>query len=92
MIPAVMPARRGQTTHDIVRAAAEHFGPFIKMVARFKAKGDYQLALDFEQEALIRLWELDPTRFESTDEGYVKRALRHRIEDVARGERLKATS
>lgn len=90
MIPAVMPARRGQTTNDIVRAAAKYFGPFIKRGATFLARGDYQLAQDLEQEALILLWELDPTRFESTDEGYVKNALWKDMLRARRDERNKA--
>ena len=61
--------------------------PFIRTSARRLAGHDRALAKDLEQEAAIRLWQLDPTRFDASDAGYVRSALYKRMQDAARRER-----
>lgn len=89
MIPALPVTRYEQTANDIVSAAAQYFAGFIRKVAFAIARGDRELGGDLEQEALILLWELDPTRFDESDEGYVKAALRRRMQRAYRDERRK---
>ena len=73
-----------QSQDDIVREAAREFGPWIKRVAYLNAAGDVELAQDLEQEALIKLWDLDPTRFDSDDRGWLETVLRNCMIDLAR--------
>lgn len=90
MIPVLGSTRYEQTTDEIIGASAAYFAGFIRKVAFMIAGGDRQLAQDLEQEALILLWELDPTRFDPSDEGYVKSALRRRMLRAFRDERRRA--
>lgn len=45
------------------------------------------LAADLEQEAAIMLWALDPTRFDESDQQYVRGMLFKRMRAVSREER-----
>jgi DNA-directed RNA polymerase specialized sigma24 family protein len=70
-----------------LRAAARAFSPRLQVAARKIARGNLDLADDLEQEALIRLWELDPTRFDyanAEDRLFIHRALVNRMRDVAK--------
>jgi DNA-directed RNA polymerase specialized sigma24 family protein len=70
-----------------LRAAAIAFAPRLQAAAYRIADGDRDLAVDLEQEALIRLWELDPTRFDVSnpqDQRFIHRVLVNRMRDVAR--------
>lgn len=82
-----MRAVRIETTDDIVRAAAAQFEGCIKAEAKQLAAGSRELRKDLEQEALILLWELDPTRFDASDRGYLRTAIRQRMRDVLREEK-----
>ncbi len=57
-------------------AAAERMMRYIRGTARSLAEGDEDLARDLEQEAVIRLWELDPSRFDAAGDPYLRRAMR----------------
>lgn len=57
-------------------SAAERLMPYIRSTARALAEGNKDLAWDLEQEAVIRLWELDPSRFDRAGEPYLRRAMR----------------
>ncbi len=70
-----------------VDVAIGEYRPFVRRTARALAKGDGALQDDLEQEAWIRLWELDPTRFQPGDQRYVARALKHRMIDCLRAHR-----
>lgn len=63
--------RAWRRLEPVVRRAAERFTP-----------DDPDLADDLVQEALIRLWEIDPTRFrleEPQELYYLRRILIHRM-------------
>jgi DNA-directed RNA polymerase specialized sigma24 family protein len=80
-------------TSDALDAAICRYGPYLRRVARRLADGDAALARDMEQEALILLWELDPTRFdlaEPRDGDYLQLALTHRMRRIRRTELRRA--
>ena len=74
-------------TDDAVAEALVEHRSYIRAVARRLAKGDRPLASDIEQEAAIRLWEMDPTRFDASDRHYIRAALFKRMLQAARSER-----
>ena len=67
-------------------AAARRMG-FLRRVARIISRGDRQLAEDLLQEALIAMWELDPSRFDAEDERAFTRMLVDRMKQVRRREK-----
>ena len=67
-------------------AAARRMG-FLRRVARIISRGDRQLAEDLLQEALIAMWELDPSRFDAEDEHAFLRMLVDRMKQVRRREK-----
>lgn len=56
-------------------------------VALSLSEGDEALAADLLQEADIRLWELDPSRFDTRDHEWVQLQLRARMRRAAGRER-----
>ena len=72
---------------DAVAEALDRFRRFIRATARRMAEGDADFAADLEQEAAIKLWKLDPTRFEEGDDRYLRTALFTRMTQAARNER-----
>lgn len=70
--------------------AVRRLGQFVRARARKLSKGDSEYAKDLEQAAWIKLWELDPLRFDlhnSEDQRFLRAVLAHRMRDVARGKR-----
>lgn len=84
-------ARRVQfEVYSVGRAyglAVERMTPMINKVARSLAQGDTQLFDDYVQEARIAIWDLDPARFDETDEKYFRRAVVTYMRMAARRER-----
>ena len=66
--------------------AARRFGPVLRRVARRMDGVDPDLADDLVQEALIRLWELGPSRYDAGDDVYVRNRLIGRMRDARRTE------
>ena len=66
-------------TDGALRLAIARFNERLRDEARSLAKGDRDLADDFYQAALAELWELDPSRFDSDDDGYLWQAMMHRM-------------
>jgi len=66
--------------------AARRFGPVLRRVARRMDGVDPDLADDLVQEALIRLWELGPSRYDAGDDVYVRNRLIGRMRDARRSE------
>ncbi|HVT38697.1 MAG TPA: hypothetical protein VHE78_06625 [Gemmatimonadaceae bacterium] len=61
--------------------------PMLEGVALSLSEGDEALAADLLQEADIRLWELDPSRFDTRDHEWVQLQLRARMRRAAGRER-----
>ena len=72
---------------DAVAEALARFRGFIRSLAGRMSAGDVALAADLEQEAAITIWKLDPTRFDESDDRYVKTAVFRRMLKVARNEK-----
>lgn len=69
--------------------AVKRLRPFITHRARRLSDGDRDLANELAQEARIKLWELDPLRYDLDDRNdrrYLRVALGNRMRDVARKE------
>ena len=67
-------------------SAMGRLGPFVRARAKRLCGGDRDYAEDLVQEAWIKLWELDPLRFDPNDQkdqAYVRQALALRMRDVA---------
>jgi RNA polymerase sigma factor (sigma-70 family) len=87
--PAVKASREQFAIHPpglALRAAHDRLWPLIRRIALSMANDDYDLADDLVQEAFIKLWELDPSRFDEADEHYLKQALVARMRDALRYE------
>jgi DNA-directed RNA polymerase specialized sigma24 family protein len=68
----------------------------LRKAARRLSKGDRALADDLYQEALIYLWQLDPSRFAAGEIGYLRKAavgrmMRQARRDAATRQRLPIT-
>jgi len=59
---------------------------FLRRLALALARGDPDVADEMVQEAMIRLWEIDPARYEPADLSFVRGVLRNRMIDVRRRE------
>ena len=59
---------------------------FLRRLALVLARGDADVADEMVQEAMIRLWEIDPARYEPADLSFVRGVLRNRMIDVRRRE------
>lgn len=68
-------------------AAMQRLRVYVRVLARVLSCGDRMMADDLEQEAWIKLWELDPLRLDDDDQPYVRTALIRRMRDVMRNER-----
>lgn len=85
-------ADRSVAEADVERAfadAVERLRPYVVHRARRLADDDKDLAADLEQEAWIKLWELDPLRYDPEDhrdQSYLRAALSNRMRDIARKE------
>ena len=66
---------------------SDQWKPLLKRIARLIAKHDDSVAEELVQEALVRLWELDPSRFDERDYRYVKRELLARMRSAAKRNR-----
>jgi DNA-directed RNA polymerase specialized sigma24 family protein len=66
-------------TADAVPEALAQHGALIRSAARRHAKRDSDLEEDLIQEAAIRLWELDPTRFDAGDRWFLEQELLRHI-------------
>ena len=74
---------------DVERGFAEavrRLRPFVLSRANRLAGGDRDVARDLAQQAWIKLWELDPLRFDDEDEAYVRSALANHMRDWVRRE------
>ena len=88
---------RADGTLEVVDVDVERgFADAVRRLSRFVRRratewsgGDRDLATDLMQEAWIKLWELDPLRFDPEnwrDQAYVRAVLVSRMRDVARME------
>jgi DNA-directed RNA polymerase specialized sigma24 family protein len=67
--------------------AVRELEPFVHDQAKRWAPDDPDLEADLAQEAWIKLWELDPLRYDpanAQDQAYVRSMLASHIRDVAR--------
>lgn len=62
-------------TADAVPGALAEHDALIRSAAKRHAKKDSDLEEDLIQEAAIRLWELDPTRFDAGDRWFLEQEL-----------------
>ena len=72
-------------------AALARLRGYITRRAKKLAFNDADLADDLEQQAWIRLWELDPSRYDphnARDERYLRSALVHRMRNCVRDEQM----
>jgi DNA-directed RNA polymerase specialized sigma24 family protein len=67
-------------------AAMQRLQVYVRVLARVMSYGDRMLADDLEQEAWIKLWELDPLRMDEDDQPYVRKALLNAMRKVMRKE------
>jgi DNA-directed RNA polymerase specialized sigma24 family protein len=61
-------------TRDAVVEVLAELEPFISGSARLIAR-ERSLAEDLSQEAAIKLWQIDPTRFDASETEYVRAVL-----------------
>ena len=73
----------GDTAQSLERAMIR-LGEFVRRVALKAARKDVDVAEDMYQEAMIRLWEMDPARFDERDLKYLGKALLNRMLDYRR--------
>lgn len=79
--------------HDVVTAGrafgrvAERTLPIVRQMAGELSEGIEAFEDDLVQEAYIRLWELDPSRYGPEDERYLLEAMRTRMRAAAERER-----
>lgn len=73
---------------DVHALALRQLMPYIATVARRMVPDDPDLFEDVVQEGLVAVWEMDTSRFEDADEGYVKRRAAKRMATFMRRERL----
>jgi len=69
--------------------AVRRLSPVIRRRSRRLCDGDLDFANELAQEAWIKLWELDPLRYDLDDRDdrrYLRSALGNRMRDVARKE------
>ena len=67
-------------------AAMQRLQVYVRVLARVLSCGDRMLADDLEQEAWIKLWELDPLRMDEDDQPYVRKALLNAMRKAMRKE------
>jgi DNA-directed RNA polymerase specialized sigma24 family protein len=67
-----------------VAPAVDQFEGLLRGVAARMEDVDPDDADDLVQEALIRLWEMGPSRYDARDEPYVRNRLMWRMRDVWR--------
>ena len=75
---------RGSTVGALELAIAR-FERRLRHAARVVAAGDRDVAEDFYQAAIDELWELDPARFDTDDDGYLWQAMMNRMLKSRRG-------
>jgi DNA-directed RNA polymerase specialized sigma24 family protein len=63
----------------------------IRAIARKLAQTNDSLAEDLYQEGLIALWECDPSRAKTNLDAFIRQAIKFRMIDYLRRERLKVT-
>lgn len=63
----------------------------IRAIARKLAQTNDSLAEDLYQEGLIVLWECDPTKAKTNLDAFIRQAIKFRMIDYLRRERLKVT-
>lgn len=69
---------RGNTA-GALKLAIERFEQRLRHAARLISRGDIDMAEDFYQIATAELWELDPARFESSEDGYLWQSMVNRM-------------
>jgi len=72
-------------------AAVARLTQYLRMIARRIADGDKHFEDDLVQEALVELWEIDASRFDESDQMYLKRSLVTRMIRTAEREFAKGT-
>ncbi len=83
-------ARAGNSSSDqrqVVATWANRLSPWIRGVARLRARGDESLQADLEQVAYLRLVEIDPSRLTIADERWLMRRLAYAMKLAAIDER-----
>jgi DNA-directed RNA polymerase specialized sigma24 family protein len=73
-----------------VAPAVDQFEGLLRRVAGRMEDVDPDDADDLVQEALIRLWQMGPSRYEARDEPYVRNRLMWRMRDAWRKESRRA--
>lgn len=82
------PAQRGVITAGrAFGQVVERTLPAVRWIARELSEGLEHFEDDLVQEAYIRLWELDPSRYGPEDEPYLIEAMRTRMRSAADRER-----
>ena len=67
-------------TRDAIVDTVLKYRKFIRYAAVMLAREELDLVDDLEQEAFILLWEIDPSRFDDEDGGYLLRAIFKRMQ------------
>ena len=73
-------------TRDAVVEMLAELGPFIQGSARTICR-ERSMAEDLAQEAAIKLWQIDPTRFDASEAEYLRAVLYKEMELAFRAER-----
>src|SRR5436309_1766426 len=74
---------RGDTTGELQLVIAR-LDDRLRRAARTIAEGDRDLADDLYEVAVTQLWEMDPSRFDQDDEGYLWRSMVNRMLNARR--------
>lgn len=74
--PAVVQRQTRACTEERAMAVAVRDRlPLLRRAARVLSRGDWQLAEDMVQEAIIELWDRDPSRYAAEDERLLRKIL-----------------
>lgn len=73
------------STVGALELAIARFERRLRYASRVVAAGDRDLAEDFYQAAIAELWEVDPARFDTDDDGYLWQVMMNRMLKSRRG-------
>lgn len=79
------------TNHEFEEVYWPKYDTVIRAIARKLAQTNDSLAEDLYQEGLIALWDCDPSKAKTNPDAFIRQAIKFRMIDYLRRERLKVT-